>query len=278
MNLEALTRQNHARKVRTALLFGAMAGIGFAASAWGYDAVRMAQAHAIFAFLQFGLGALLLGLIGALVSYLVYRANNMALSIFGWLTAGILFARLAAPVQYQLSEAVLRALLPDLAGDLAYPLLPTITARTGIVTFFIAIIALIAGMFSITLIENSAEASSPVSSVIPLVIWLALFGLAGYSVRDNFTAPLATAITGTDRWIQFAQDAQTTPVSSEQAKQNRLRSAEPFVDVIARPRRLLLTGYNDWMTSMDVLILFGETRVTCAVVDGNVNFCKRLTP
>lgn len=275
MNFEEKSLKTRAHKTRVALLFGLFAGLGYSMVAWGYDAYRLARAHAVLPWLQFALGALIFGLIGLLAAWLVYRFNNVLLSFVIWLAAGILFARLAVPVQFQISERILRALLPAFTENLAYPILPAIQARLGLATVFVCILAVIAGMLSVTLIESSAEAGSPVSALIPLLIWIVMFGVAGYAIRDNFTALLSNAVTGADEWIQFAADAQVTPVDTQTAKQMRLRSAEPIKDLLARPRRLLMIGYNDWINSMQVLVMFGDTPVTCMVVEGMVNYCER---
>ncbi len=271
-------QQTHMQKNRTALLFGLLAGVAYSASAWGYDAIRLASSNALMPWLQFGFGILLLGALGALIAWLVYRLNHVWVSFIVWLGTGILFARLSLLVQFPLSERFLHAFLPKIAVELGYPLLPSIQARLGLITVFVTILTVIAGMLSITLIENSAEANAPLAALTPLLIWMALFALGGYAVRDNFTAPFTTAIVGADDWAQFALDAQTTPVDAVTARQMRLRSAEPIADLLDRPRRLLLMGYNDWLNTMDVLILFGGTPVRCMVVDGSVNFCERGGP
>lgn len=275
MNIEEQIKKNTAIKRRTAVLFGLLAGLAFSTVAWGIDAYRLWQAHAFLPWLQFILGAVTTGLIGALAAFLAYRFNSIFISFILWLIAGLLFSWLGGHVQFQLTTTTLQVLAPDLAARVSYPYNAAIAGHQFLINLAVTALCVLAGLLSVNQIENAAEAAGGLGMIFALFLWLVIFSIAGYVVRDNLTVGLTDPVVGTNQLIQFALDNEGKPVDRQTALDMHLRSVDPIRDLIHSPRKLILSEYDEWLSTTLVWINFDGVWVRCMVLGSLVNACER---
>ena len=81
-------------KVRVAkhnygLLYGAVAGLAFAVTVWGIDDYSLSQAHALFPWLKFIVGAIICVLVGALVGRLSAQFEKVYATFLTWDTFSV---------------------------------------------------------------------------------------------------------------------------------------------------------------------------------------------
>lgn len=271
---EAQIARSIAAKQRTALIFGALAGAVFSAVAWGYDSLILATSHGMFAWLPFFLGLLPSAAVGVLASWVSYRINHILASFLIWLLAGVSVAWLTARISFQLYPWLVNLLSPQIGARLDYVFFRSIEVRNIIVMIAVSVLFVLAGLLSINLIETAAESAAPVGIIIPLTVWIALFAVAGYVPRDNYNQLFSQPVRGADTWVQFIIDNQGKTLPKELAASMRVRSAEPIQHLIQRPRRLILTSYDEWLSTAHVLIDFDGVPVDCWIIDNKVSTCK----
>lgn len=273
MDIETKIQRTRAHKQRVALFYGAMAALAFSLVAWGYDNFQLAQANAILPWLPFFLGLVPLMLVGTLAAWISFRIDNFLVSLIVWLAAGLVFVQIASHVTFEPLQAAFRLLRPDL--PVSYPFNEKASGVVVIASMVVVILSVVIGLMSRILMETSGEAGSVAGFLVPLLLWMVLFGLAGLPIENSFSSPFRMSVQKTNQWVQFALDHENIPVDQETAVQNHLMAVDPIRDVFHRPRRLVMTSYDDEFGSMDVLIEFGGIPVDCNFSFGNVNFCKR---
>ncbi len=90
-NIAITKRKRDPDDLTAGLIYGILAGLAFAATAWGIDALQLANASAGYPWLKFVIGALACVLIGALAGWLTALIDNSLVGAILWLFAGYLF-------------------------------------------------------------------------------------------------------------------------------------------------------------------------------------------
>lgn len=276
MTIEEQIRHSEARKRRTALLFGALAGFVFAGVAWGYDSFRLAEAHAMLPWLTFVLGAVPCMALGALVAYLASRLNSFLAGFLLWVLTGLAYAYLACHVPFEIQTAALRLLAPDIAARVSYPWASAVNAHAIIVFIIVSLVVALAGMLSTFLIDSAAASYNFFSSLFVALIWCVLFVIGGYATEDNFSVYTRQSVVAANNLVQFALDHEGQTVDPASARSINLHAIDPISDLIHRPRRLILSGYDDFFDAFDILIDFQGQFAHCSVIDQKVNFCEKV--
>ncbi len=275
MNIDERIRKNTAAKFRMAVIFGILAGVIYSGVAWGVDGYRLAQANAILPYLPFTIGAVICALVGALAGFLTYRFNHIFLSFVIWVITGLVFAWVGNHMQVNLIPLGLDVFSPQLAAQASFPFNVTIQADQFLISIAVIGLCALGGMLSVNQIEAAVDSAGIVPRILALLIWAVIFTLAGFAVRDNLSEPMAAPVVNANAHIQVALDNAGKQLDERTAAQLRLSAFDNIRDLITRPRRLALIGYDDWLSTMTVLVDFGGTPVRCTVYGKTINFCER---
>ncbi len=263
-----------AEKLRFGLFYGLIAGLVYSFIAWGYDAILLARSNAMLPWLQWIIGGIPCLLLGALAGWLTYRINNFLASFVIWLLTGAAFAWLAGHVPFDLASAAIGIVDPSARQLIDYPVV--LGAQLRMVIIFVAVIVLsvIAGLLEIGLVEGSTEFPAPIGRFLPMVLWIALFFLAGLAAENNITQDLRQPVQNTNSLIQFAIDHRGQTVDPKLAAEMHLGAVRDLAGLMDRPRRLLLTRYDELMFDTTVVIDFGGQWATCSVFNAQPSYCK----
>lgn len=275
MNIEERIRKNTAAKYRAAVIFGLLAGLIYSGVAWGVDGYRLAQSNALLPYLPFAIGALICGLVGALAGFLTYRFNHIFLSFLTWVVIGLIFSWVGNHMQVVLVPLGLDVFSPQLAALSHFPLNGTIRADQFLISIAVTGLCALGGMLAVNQIEASVDSAGIVPRVLAYLIWAVIFTLAGFAVRDNITEPMTAPVVNANAHIQVGLENAGKTLDDRTYAQLRLSSFDNVRDLITRPRRLALIGYDDWLSTMTVLVDFGGTPVRCTVYGKTINFCER---
>ena len=286
LNMQSLLKQTRdpvaLEKVRSAkhnygLLYGAIAGLAFAVAVWGFDDYSLSQAHALFPWLKFIVGAIICILVGALAGRLSAQFEKVYATFLTWLIPLALFAWLSLVIPFSFAPSLTTWLRPDLKGLLNYVYYPDFQYRFGLSLALALIFGSLVGLLQPMLTESAVFSNSSGGKLISLVVCIVLMGLSGIWI-DNFNnEPLRSAVVSMNETIQYALDHQGQQVDPKVARQMHLSTINSVADLINRPRRLVVSSYNNTLGEINLLVEFDNIPVHCVVVYAQPAFCERVT-
>ncbi len=264
------------RKQRMGLFFGIITGLAFSFTAWGLDAIQLAQANAAYPFLKFIPGFTISVLTGALVGWLTIRLERLWIGILLWLGLAGVFTWLVMWLPLKGAPILLKLLEPNQAHLLYYPVIDSQIQFTAMGLIVLGFVSLICGLMEMHLIDQALMGQGAIALVSPLLISLTVYVLAGtssdYLINRHFREPMLAM----DKLIQFAADNQGEEVPVIVARKNRLSVVKDLDDLIVYPRKLTLIGYDEVLGQMDFLVDFSGNWVRCSVIYNQPTMCKRL--
>lgn len=256
--------------------YGIALGIAFSIFAWGRDAYLLSQTNALAPWLAFISGLVPCVIIGGLAGGLSARLDKAFFSILIWAIAGLTFAWLTVALPLQFSPRLLGLAEPGIEELLHYEYYPEFSTRIGVAFGWIFIFMFIAGLIQLPVSESAVFSTSILGKVWPMLISVLLMGIAGTIVDGLNNELLRTPINQLDAAIQFFVDnkgKEVDPATSRKMRQGSLRAVE---ELITEDRRLVVSGYNEYLEEVDVLVKFEDAWVECLVLYGQPSNCKQV--
>ncbi len=273
-NPDALKKVISAKR-KYGMFYGAVAGLAFAVAAWGIDGYFLSQAHALFPWLKFIIGSVLCVCAGAFAGRLSARSEKVTSSVLIWLVFLTLFAWFSLMVPFKLTPSLIVWLRPDLKGLLDYTYYPDFEYRFGLSLVLVLIFGIMVSLLQPTLTESAVFSNSSAGRLMPLAICTILMVLSGVWIDDFNNQPLRSAVISMDETIQYASEHQGQVIDPQVAREMHLSTIDSVADLLDRPRHLVVSGYNNDLGQVHVLVIFGNTPVDCVVVYAQPAFCKR---
>jgi hypothetical protein len=275
-------QQAHKKMLRqkglTGLLYGILAGLGFAFFAWGIAALRLSGAHAGAPWLQFFLGAGICMAIGAAAGWLTARSDNSLVGVVCWLAAGILFAWIAGHLPFEGMSLGISLFTPELQ-DTSYIYPENMRSRMVVVYIVIIICSTLAGALENVIVDSARAAATPVASVLILLLVIPFFALAGWVVTDYIIQPLTDPLIAVDDLLQFGIQVGDQPVDAKTSAEKHYKALNPIKHLMREPYQLYLGGYEPiFFETFTVFINFDGVWATCSVFSRMVGVCKPGTP
>ncbi|MEJ2570452.1 MAG: hypothetical protein P8Y98_07900 [Anaerolineales bacterium] len=264
------------RRLRYGLFFGIIGALAYSCAAWGVDGFDLSKSHAIYPWLKLGLGTWICVIIGGAASLFTVIKDRGQVSVVVWLFTGVAFGLLVGHIPFEGATMLLNRFDPDLSRLIAYPFHEGARTRTIFAIVGSAGIFLIAGPFLPSLVDISSKAGKFFERWMPIVVWAGLFVLAGSLADSVVNQPLRSPVIVMDELVQFKLDHEGIPIEHEEALEMHVSALGSITDLIQRPRRLILGGYDVTLVSIDVLIDFDGVWVKCAVLDDQPGYCRRI--
>lgn len=258
------------------LLFGTIAGLAFSLTAWGIDAIQLAQAHAAYPLLKFIPGLIISVLTGAIVGWLTIRLDRLWIGMLLWALLAGVYTWLVMWLPLKGSPTLLSLLEPNQAHLLYYPSIESQSQFAVMGLIVNGFVALICGLMEIHLIDQAMMGMGTLALISPLLISFAVFALAGTSGDYLINRHFRESMQAMDELIQFAADNEGKEVPAIVARQKRLSVVKDLDDLITYPRKLTLIGYDEMLGQMDILVDFNGNWVRCSVIYNQPTMCKRL--
>lgn len=268
-------RALHAENRRLGLGYGLIAASAFALTAWVFDAVGMAGAHAQTPWLKLVLGIPLCLAAGAFAGWLTAALDSPLAGIVLWALMGGGFSWLAVHLPYEGQSLLLGVLNPRFLALQVFPPVDGIASALQVLILVAGVLAAITGALEMTMLDMARGAAGRFARFLSLGLTAPLMILAGVSANTIANWPLLAPLRATDRVIQIALQAQSTPLSREDALALHLAALNPLRDLINRPRQLSLSGYDSDLGAFGVEINLGGTWGRCFVVGDQVSFCTQ---
>jgi|SRR6266487_960429 len=256
--------------------FGSVLGFTFAVFAWGIDAYQLSHMNSLHPWLKFACGALLCVIIGGLAGGLSARLDKPLIAFPIWLVAAILFAWLTVMLPLQIAPRLLTIIEPDIKGLLHYTYYDEFASRIGVAFTWIAILVSIAGVLQLPLSEGAVFSTSILGKLAPMLVTLVLMGIAGSIIDGLNNELLRSPIESLNSSIQFYVDyrgQEVDPLESRKMHQGALRATK---DLITPQRQLTVSGYNQDLGEVHVLVKYKNAWVECQVFYNQLSNCKQV--
>ena len=260
---------------RIGVLFGLLADLALLASLWGIDGWSLARANSLLPWAKTTLAALCLLPALGLLGRLSMRWQSLAFSALAWALTGIAVGWWAGQVAFRLLPLVVVRAAPWLTGLLAYPYGAGPQTRTVLASIACMILFLAGGLTLRPLADTAAQSPYLASRISAIVLWLALFALAGGLVDALLQRPLRAPVAKLESLIAFRL-ADPLGLEREQARQLRANVLNPIEDLLPRPHRVAVSSYDDLLSQIQLVIDFQGSLVQCIFVEGSPVFCQTI--
>jgi hypothetical protein len=261
-------------KRRVGIIYGMTVGLSFAAASWGVDGFLLSQAHALYPWLKFIIGAAICMIAGGIAGGLVARLEKGIFGLFMYLGLALVFSWLIVALPFQIFPRAMQWLDPEAASLLDYTFYDGFQSRFVLAAAWISLFVVLVGVLQLPLTEPAAFATSLFGKVAPLLVCSVVMFINGVIVDTLNNEPLRTPVLHLNNTIQFSVDHQGEEVDRTLARTMRISSLRAVQDVISQPRKLIVGGYDQYLDQIHVLIRFGSTWVDCIVVYNQPSFCE----
>ena len=257
--------------------YGAIAGVTFALVLWGRDAYLLSTAHAFFPWWKLVLGMLLCGMVGGIVSWLSARIEG-CISILIWLGAAPLFAWITVGLPLQLMPLLSESLEPGMRGLIDYQVGEGYMVRFWIALGWVAVFLVISGLLQSTAVESAFFSTSLFGRVAPFFICISMMAVAGVILDDLTNAPFRKAIFAVETPIHFILANPGKEVDRELAREFHAAALREVNEEVTRFHYLMVGGFDESFSLIDVIVKFNEIWVNCTTVNGQITFCEQVQP
>ncbi|MCJ7624690.1 MAG: hypothetical protein MUO76_14405 [Anaerolineaceae bacterium] len=258
------------------LVYGILAGLGYAIGAWGVDAVYLSNAHGIMPLAKLAAGGVICIIVGLLAGILTRMIDRVWSSVIIWTAAGFTFSWLATRMQYTGMYMIFGWLRPELQSLVNYTIDLGVKTRSTLTIIIALVVSVVGGLLFGTFVEDSSNASYPSRRWGPIILWLLAFAGAGLLGDSYINQPMREATVVLDSLIQYQLDHQDEGISDEVMLNLRLRGLRGISDIIHKPRKLLASEYDSMMVAIKVMVDFEGTWARCVIVNGTLGNCNPL--
>jgi hypothetical protein len=256
--------------------YGVAVGLAFAIFAWGWDAYVLSQTNAIAPWLKFIGGLIPCVIVGGLAGALSAWLDRAFLAVLFWAAAGLIFAWLTVTLPLEIAPRLLGMAQPGMEGLLHYESYPEFSTRIGVAFGWIIIFMFISGLLQLPLSESAVFSTSLLGKASPMLISLLLMGIAGTIVDGLNNELLRNPIREMDATIQFFVDNAGKDVEPQTSRKMHQGSLRAVGDLVTAERELIVSGHNEYLEEVDVLIKFENAWVECLVLYNQPSNCKRV--
>lgn len=256
--------------------FGIVLGFIFAAFAWGMDAYQLSQMNSLHPWVKFGCGVVLCVIIGGLAGWLTARFDKPLIALAIWVIAALLFAWLTVLIPLQLAPRLLSIIQPDIRGLLHYKYYDAFSSRIGVAFGWIVILVSIAGLLQLPLSESAVFSTSFLGKLAPMLVTLVLMGIAGTIIDGLNNELLRSPIDALNASIQFYVDNQGKTIDPADSRKMHLGALRMVKDTITPGRQLTVSGYDEFLTEVDILVQFEHAWVECQIFYNQPSNCKQV--
>lgn len=256
--------------------YGLALGLAFSIFAWGIDAYLLSRANTIFPWLKFFGGVVPAVLIGGLAGWLSARLDKAFFAVLIWTVAALIFAWLTVNLPLQIAPRLLGMAEPGIEQLLHYEYYPEFSARIGVAFAWITIFMFISGLLQLPMSESAVFSTSLLGKVSPMLVSLVLMGIAGTIVDGLNNELLRKPIDELDATIQFYVDHQGQEVDLQESRRMHQGSLRAINELVTPERSLIVSGYNEYLEEVDVLVKFRGAWVECQVLYSQPVNCKQV--
>lgn len=256
--------------------YGAALGFAFSIFAWGVDAYLLSQVNSIYPWMKFIGGVVPSVIIGGLAGWLSARLDKGFLAVFIWAVAALAYAWLTVMLPLQIAPRLLSMAEPGIGELLHYEYYAGFSARIGVAFVWLFIFVSILGILQLPLSDSAVFSTSVLGKVWPMLISIVLMSISGTIIDGLNNELLRKPIYALDETIQFQLDNLGREVDAAEARRMHVGSLRAVGNLVTLERRLIVSGYNEYLEEVDVLVKFEDAWVECQIFYSQPVNCKQV--
>lgn len=265
------------KKLRLGLIYGLVSGLVFAIFAWGVDALLLARANATFYWIKFIPGLIICTLAGGLIGWSTILFNKHPIAFVLWgLLAGV-YSYMVVYLPFSGSPNLIKIFDPSLARLYDFRPMENLYQFQIFSIIAVGFFAIVCGLLEINLIQQALYSSYLSASVMPLLVCLVLFSLAGSAADQLVNSNLREPIQVVNNMIQFAADNEGVEVPRQTAREMHLSATIKLGELMQKHRQLTLIRFDEDFVFMDTLVDFEGILVKCTTISAQPTDCIILT-
>lgn len=259
-------------------MYGAVGGLIFAVITWGLDAISLAQSRVVLPFGKLVPGMAVCVILVGLVGWLTMRIDKTFVAFLLWTLTSVGLVRLVLWLPFDWTAWLTQWLYPNYFPYITYPALVGTSQMVLIGSIGLTILAGIAGLIEILLIDSAMGKQGNGGLVSVLFVISLLMGMGGFLMDGLLNPNFRTSAEGLDNLIQFAVENKDHEVDPIIARQNHLRKiTELGEEVYSKPYQMIVQTYDPVMlTQINYIIDFSGELITCTVVESSPIYCRPL--
>ena len=256
--------------------FGVVVGLAFSTFAWAVDAYKLTQINGLYPWLKFLVGVFPCMIVGGFTGWLSARIGKPLLALLFWIIAASVFAWLTVNLPLQITPRILGIIEPPLKDLLHYTYYEQFSFRFGVAYTWLGIFAALAGLLQLPLSDSAMFSTSIFGKISPMLAALILMAIAG-STMDNLNNELLRApIDAINTTTQFFTDHRNEHIEPLQTRQMHLASLRTVQDLVTPERKFIISGYDELLGDVQVLVRFQKAWVECEVLYNQPLSCKQV--
>lgn len=256
--------------------YGAALGLAFSLFAWGIDAYLLSRTNSLYPWLKLIGGVIPSMIIGGLAGWFSARSNRPIFAVLIWAVASSAFAWLTVMLPLQIAPRLLALFEPGIRELLHYEYFAGFSSRIGVAFIWIAIFVTIAGILQLPLSDSAVFSTSLMGKFSPMLISLILMGISGTIIDGLNNELLRSPVQSMNATIQFYLDHQGKEVDLAESRKMHLGSLRAVQDTITPTRSLIVSGYDEYLQEVMVLVKFDSAWVECKVFYNQPLDCKQI--
>ena len=259
---------------RLGILYGLLAGTGFALSAWAIDASQLAEAHAYLPWGNFVAGWIAALILGGLAGWLTARLNSVLIGAIVWAALGSLLTLGVSWLAYQGAIPLFEQFYPEIASKMDYALNPAIEIRTGIAVVVSGLIGIAVGIAELNQLDSALAGTNLFQRLISLVAGLVIFGVAGLIANNLILSNLRQPVITVNNALVYAQEHRGQTLEIHEARQHGQTALRALGDLAYQPYRLYVSSFDEYLSMIWVTLDFGGVHTRCSVLEQTLSYCE----
>lgn len=259
---------------RLGVLYGLLAGTGFALSAWAIDASQLAEAHAYLPWSKFAAGWIAALILGGLAGWLTARLNTALAAGIIWAAVGSLLTLATGWLAYQGILRLFDQFYPEIASQLDYSLNPAIEIRTWIAVVVSGLIGIAVGIVELNQVDSALAGANPFQRLASLSLGLVVFGFAGLVANNLILSNLRQPVITVNNALVYAQDHRGQTLEIHEARQHGQTALRALGELQYQPYRLYVSSFDEYLSMIWVTLDFGEVQTRCSVLEKTLSYCE----
>ena len=262
-------------KRRFGMLYGAVAGLAFAITSWGWDGYLMSKSHAYFPWVMLLAGAFFCAIFGGIAGWLTARSESSLFGIVFWIISSLFFAWVMVALPLQIKPFIAAKLDPQLGALLNYETNIEFGFRFGVSLAWALPFMLIVGVTQLPIMESAVFSTSIFGKIAPLFFCIVVMSISGAFTDNLINSHFRAAISSLDSTIQFVLDNKNNEnVDKALSREMHARSLNTVEEYMQESRYLFVSSYDEYLGDIHVLVKFDNQWVDCSVLYSQPISCK----
>ena len=256
--------------------FGVILALAFSIFVWGVDAYKLYQMNGLYPWLKFIAGVIPCTIIGGFTGWLSARLDKPLFAMILWTMAASVFAWLTVSLPLQITPRILSLIEPGIQDLLHYVYYEQFTLRFGIAYVWLALFVAIAGLLQIPLSDSAIFSTSVFGKIAPMLVIIVLMAIGGSTMDNLNNELLRSPIEAINSTVQFFVDHRNENIDPLQKRQMHLASLRTVENLVTPERKFIISGYDEFLGDIQVLVKFREAWVECEVLYNQPLSCTQV--